>query len=79
MREPLCGGCDLCRRSCPGQALSGFLWNRAVDRDLIVDTGRCTRKQRELMMGRTGIEADICGKCFVVCPYTAKYLSAAAK
>lgn len=77
--EPLCGGCDLCRSSCPGQALSGLLWNSAVDRDLIVDTGRCTRKQRELMMARTGIEADICGKCFVVCPYTAKYLSAAAK
>ncbi|MCD8162576.1 MAG: 4Fe-4S dicluster domain-containing protein [Synergistaceae bacterium] len=78
-KEPLCGGCGLCRSSCPAQALSGLAWSRVVDRDLLVDTERCARKQRELMMARTGINTDLCGRCFAVCPYTEKYLSAASK
>ena len=26
-------------------------------------------KQLELMKSRTGLDFDLCGKCFVVCPY----------
>ena len=34
-------------------------------------------KQLELMQSRTGLDFDLCGKCFVfvVCPYAVKYLN----
>ncbi len=30
--------------------------------------------QLERMKNATGIETDLCGLCFAVCPYTQKYL-----
>ena len=69
-----CGACDICVRSCPAQALTGALWEAGLQRDAIVDVEKCHEKQAEIMVKATGIETDLCGKCFAVCAYTRKYL-----
>ena len=69
-----CGTCDLCIRNCPAQALKGTLWEVGIQREKIVDIEKCYKKQVEIMYKSTGIETDLCGKCFAVCAYTRKYL-----
>lgn len=69
-----CGTCRLCVDSCPAQALKGTLWDGRTERADIVDVNRCYRKQVEIMARQTGIETDLCGKCFAVCAYTQNYL-----
>jgi len=75
INESRCGTCDLCVKACPAQALKGTLWNTGVHRDEIVDAKTCYKKQVEIMVEKTGIEADLCGKCFAVCRYTMKYIN----
>ncbi len=70
-----CGGCNLCVSNCPAQALKGTLWNPEVTRAEIVDIPKCYQKQVEIMTKATGIETDLCGKCFAVCAYTRKYIA----
>ena len=67
-----CGGCNLCVSNCPAQALKDTLWNPEVTRAEIVDISKCYQKQVEIMTKATGIETDLCGKCFAVCAYTRK-------
>lgn len=69
-----CGGCHLCVDACPAQALKSTLWHVGVWRDDIVDKEACRSKQLEIMKASTGIEQDLCGKCFAVCAYTRRYL-----
>lgn len=68
-----CGGCTLC--NCPAQALSGTVWETGMEREKIVDVEKCFKKQMEIMYGATGIETDLCGKCFAVCLFTQRYLN----
>ena len=70
----LCGECDLCVKNCPAQALKGVLWKIGVQREEIIDAEKCYKKQVEIMTEKTGIETDLCGKCFAVCAYTQKNL-----
>lgn len=70
-----CGACRACVDSCPAQALKGTLWRAGMERKELFDKEACYRKQVEIMRRRTGIEADLCGKCFAVCPYTRRYLA----
>lgn len=72
--KSLCGACSLCVRNCPAQALQGTLWEAGMQREKIVDVEKCYKKQAEIMYRETGIETDLCGKCFAVCLYTQKYL-----
>lgn len=74
IRQSRCGACSLCVTKCPAQALKGTLWNTDIQRKEIVDIEKCRKKQREIMVEETGIETDLCGKCFAVCAYTKKYL-----
>ena len=74
-----CGACGRCVEHCPAQALKGALWEAGMPRDELVDAVKCREKQLEIMAERTGIEADLCGKCFAVCAYTEKYLKGAGK
>lgn len=79
VNQSLCGSCSICRKNCPAQAIKGVLWDTTVPREQIVDVKACKKKQVELMKARTGIETDLCGKCFVVCPYTRKYIKKKAQ
>lgn len=74
IRQSRCGACNLCVKNCPAQALKGTLWEAGMQREKIVDIEKCYKKQVEIMSDRTGIETDLCGKCFAVCAYTRKYL-----
>ena len=69
-----CGGCHLCVDACPAKALKNTLWHVGVWRDEIVDKEKCHDKQLEIMKESTGIDQDLCGKCFAVCAYTQGYL-----
>lgn len=72
--ESQCGTCELCVKACPAQVLRGTLWKAGMDRSELVDAQKCFDKQVEIMKEKTGIEADLCGKCFAVCKYTQGYL-----
>ena len=69
-----CGNCSLCVKKCPAQALHGTLWETGRRREELVDVEKCYQKQTEIMYKATGIETDLCGKCFAVCRYTQRYL-----
>ena len=74
MNESQCGSCELCVKICPAQVLTGVLWQAGMERSKLVDAQKCFDKQVEIMKEKTGIEADLCGKCFAVCKYTQGYL-----
>lgn len=69
-----CKECKVCVDKCPAQALKGTLWQAGMEREEIVNVEECYKKQVEIMIKETGIETDLCGKCFAVCTYTRKYL-----
>ena len=69
-----CGMCNQCVVNCPAQALKDNLWTVGMQREKIVDIEKCHKKQVEIMSKSTGIETDLCGKCFAVCAYTKRYL-----
>lgn len=69
-----CGKCQICVRSCPAGALKGTLWARDTEREEIFVKEECKKTQIERMRQATGIETDLCGLCFAVCPYTQRYL-----
>lgn len=73
-----CGMCRRCVEKCPAQALKDNLWTVGMQREKIVDIEKCYKKQIEIMSRNTGIETDLCGKCFAVCAYTQRYLKDAA-
>lgn len=70
-----CGACRRCVEQCPAGALAGVLWEPGLPREAIVDIEKCRKKQIEIMKEQTGIETDLCGKCFAVCTYTQNYLN----
>lgn len=73
--ESNCGKCTKCVEACPGGALKGTLWKAGMDRQEIIDIQVCLETQPRVMKAATGVEADICGKCYAVCPYTQRYLN----
>lgn len=73
--ESRCHGCDLCVTNCPAKALTGALWKAGMERNGLFDAQKCYQKQVQIMMEQTGIDADLCGKCFAVCPFTQKYIA----
>lgn len=74
VNESRCGGCRACVDSCPAGALTGVLWHVGVDREEILHKEACKKTQAEVMRRATGIDTDLCGRCFAVCPYTRRYL-----
>lgn len=69
-----CGDCTRCVDACPARALKGAVWQRGMARETLFDRVACKEMQLERMRRATGIEADLCGLCFAVCPYTQAYL-----
>ena len=64
----------VCVSRCPGHALHGALWEVGVSREQLLDKEACKQSQLRRMKEATGIETDLCGLCFAVCPYTQRYL-----
>ena len=73
--ESKCHDCNLCVKNCPAQALTGALWEAGMNRSELFNDQKCYEKQVQIMMEQTGIEADLCGKCFAVCPFTQNYIN----
>ena len=74
MDQSHCGTCNQCVINCPAHALKDNLWTVGMQREKIVNIEKCYRKQVEIMSKSTGIETELCGKCFAVCTYTRRYL-----
>lgn len=72
--ESKCGPCHLCVDACPAQALKGTLWKAGMEREEIVDIWQCYETQLRIMKEATGIDTDLCGRCFAVCARSQKYL-----
>lgn len=67
--EPLpspCGGCELCRRVCPAQAISGIPYEPGMPEHRLVDPALCSRymKAHFQQIGR----GAVCGLCIQICP-----------
>ena len=69
-----CGGCRVCVERCPAKAFTGATWTPGIEREKLFDWKRCYPEQLRRMKQATGIETDLCGLCFAVCPYTRRYL-----
>lgn len=74
VNESQCGGCAVCVKSCPARALKGVLWSTGTKREELFRKEDCKKMQIQRMKQATGIETDLCGLCFAVCPYTQQYL-----
>lgn len=70
-----CGNCNACTIACPGQAISGKLWNIGMDRDEFFNPYVCREKARQIAKEKMDKEITLCGKCIEVCPYASKYLN----
>lgn len=70
-----CGTCNICVQKCPGKALTGKLWTPDTAREELFHREICYQTQLQRMKSATGIEADLCGLCFAVCPYTQQWLN----
>lgn len=75
VNESHCGGCTVCVRKCPAQALTGVLWNPETKREELFRKEECKKMQIKRMKQATGIETDLCGLCFAVCPFTQRYIN----
>lgn len=74
VNEARCGGCMLCKKTCPAEAIKGTNWNTSIVRDELLDPVKCRKTARELSWKALGKEITLCGKCFYVCPYTKAYI-----
>jgi epoxyqueuosine reductase QueG len=71
-----CGNCNACRDACPGGAVSGMLWEKAIPREEFFNAEKCRDTARERSKRGFGGNATICGKCIEVCPYSRRLFSA---
>ncbi len=55
--NPKCGNCTICKDVCPAGVIHGTIWERGMNRDLIVDVYHC----------------EGCLKCLVNCCWTQKF------
>ena len=74
VEESQCKGCSLCVQRCPGQALTGATWHPGLPREALLRKEICQETQLRRMKAATGIDTDLCGLCFAVCPHTQRYL-----
>lgn len=68
-----CGECTLCQSQCPAGALTGAAWQAGMERETLFARKLCKTSMLEQQAAR-GLEEDVCGRCFAVCPYTKRYV-----
>ncbi len=74
INESNCKGCMRCKEACPGEAITGINWNITSERESLYDPAKCKKAARKITKDRLNIEATLCGKCVLVCPFTQVYL-----
>lgn len=72
-----CGSCQVCKTVCPAGAIYGEQWQLGKDRDEMFSMPACRQMGKQLTKHNFGIEIDICGRCFALCPYTQRYIKRA--
>ena len=72
--ESKCGGCTKCKDICPANAITGKTWVKGIERAELVDQAACAATAMANCRAAIGLDMTICGKCFVYCPYTRKYI-----
>ncbi|MBN2852072.1 MAG: epoxyqueuosine reductase [Clostridia bacterium] len=72
--ESACGDYDLCKKACPGQAVTGKLWRADLDRNEFFDPLKCRQAARALAKEKLNKDITLCGKCIEACPYTKAYV-----
>lgn len=75
IKKSMCRECNNCMNACPGEAISGKLWDHKTDRDEFFDPSKCREKARQLAKEKIKKEITLCGKCIEVCPYTQDYIN----
>lgn len=75
VKESRCENCRNCVDKCPAKAFLGINWSRGMSREKIFIKEVCKKTQLERMKKATGIDVDLCGLRFAVCPYTQRYLN----
>jgi len=69
-----CGDCMICKDACPGNAVSGKLWEAGLYRNEFFDPVICRKTARDRARQGFGGKITICGKCIEVCPHTRRYI-----
>jgi epoxyqueuosine reductase QueG len=69
IEESRCGECVACLEACPGEAVSGKLWNAGRAREDFFDAYACRKSCREQCEPQ-GISETLCGRCIAACPWT---------
>ena len=72
--ESRCGDCTKCMEICPYDAIKGTTWEKGMEREKVVDQAACAAGALKRCREVLGVDMTICGKCFVFCPYTRKYI-----
>ena len=67
--------CMTCTDICPGNAVSGKLWEQTMDRDDFFDAAACETAATNRAQTLLGLDESICGLCMSNCPFTRRVLS----
>lgn len=71
INSSFCGDCIECVINCPGNAISGNMWDLHMDRDDLLNANQC--KTTVIERGKIfKITEGSCGICISVCPWTKK-------
>ncbi len=61
-----CGDCDICKKACPGGAISGKNYTENMQREDFFSAEKCSHNMKNYKdVGR----GAVCGICIKVCPY----------
>ncbi len=61
-----CGDCEICKKACPGGAISGISYNPSLTREDFFSAEKCSHNMKNYKdIGR----GAVCGICIKVCPY----------
>lgn len=69
-----CGDCTVCTNACPGNAITGTLWQPGIEREELVSYPACIEGMHRVFEAAIGYPDEMCGRCFAVCPYTQRYI-----
>ncbi|MEA4957699.1 Epoxyqueuosine reductase [bioreactor metagenome] len=66
--------CNICKNICPGNAISGRVWIKGIERDNFYNANSCSESAKMYANEKLGVNDTICGLCISNCPFTRKSL-----